>query len=52
MIVKGISTDCTLILHLALVTITISSFPIFREFLLDCCFLEYYLHNVDYMPAG
>ena len=30
---------------------SISSFPIFREFLLDCLFLEYYLHTVIYMPA-
>ncbi len=30
---------------------SISSFPIFREFLLDCLFLEYYLHIVIYMPA-
>lgn len=26
----------------------ISSFPILREYLLDCLFLEYYLHSVIY----
>ena len=29
---------------------SISSFPIFRDFLHDCPFLEYYLHLVIYMP--
>ena len=27
---------------------SISSFPIFREFLLDCLFPEYYLHSIIY----